>query len=493
VKRFGNTPWIWAGTALLTFWMAAVQPYRAALAVTDRKLLEETSSAFSEIARSATPAVVFIEVEKTIQTGGRGQVPQFFQNDPFEFFGDDFLRRFFQMPQQRSPRQFRQRGAGSGFLISEDGYILSNSHVVGDADRITVTLHDGRTFKGRKVGADPHTEVAVIKIEGSGFPFLRMGDSSTLEVGEWVIAIGNPFGLTETVTVGIVSAKGRANIGIADYEDFIQTDAAINPGNSGGPLLNIAGEVVGINTAIYSRSGGYMGIGFAIPIDMASAIKDQLVETGTVTRSFLGVVIQDVDEDLAGSFGLETARGILIAEVQQNSAAEKGGLKQGDIILKLDGREVEGVNPFRNTVASTPPGTALTLTVFRDHEFLEVRVITESLDDEGVASGSPSDVQQKLGLTVQDLDPALAQRFGYQMGEGVIVSQVEPGSIAADEGIRPGALIVEVNRQPVSSAAQFRDLLAEASGRGNVLLLVRDGQSYRFVILKLGDEEEGLR
>ena len=315
-------------------------------------VLEQTGKAFSHVAKTATPAVVFIRVEKVIEAGMRR--PHAY-NDPFGFFGDDMLERFFRYHGQPQ-RRFRQEGAGSGFIITKDGYILTNSHVVGDADRIRVKLHDGREFDAKRIGSDERSEVAVIKIEADNLPTVKLGDSSALDVGEWVIAVGNPFGLTETVTAGIVSALGRNNIGIADYENFIQTDAAINPGNSGGPLLNIKGEVIGINTAIYSQSGGYMGVGFAIPINMAASIKEQLVKSGKVTRGYLGVYLQAVTPDLAETFDLkEDVSGILVADVEDDSAAEDAGLQQGDVIIGLNGRDVDDIGRFRNEVSSFPP------------------------------------------------------------------------------------------------------------------------------------------
>ena len=293
---------------------------------------------------------MFIQVEKQVPAGHMYQF-----NNPFDLFGDDFAERFFGVPRRPRPdrrapnrnRQpmFKQTGQGSGFIISKDGYILTNTHVVGDVDTITVRLSDGREFKAKRIGADPRTEVALIKIESEGdLPVLEIGDPEKLQIGEWVIAIGNPFGLKETLTVGVVSAKGRSNIGITDYEDFIQTDAAINPGNSGGPLLNIDGKVVGINTAIYSRSGGYMGIGFAVPIDMAMRIKDQLVTSGRVTRGYVGVYLNpgEVTEEMAKSFGRNEAGGVLIAEVEKDGPADKAGIRSGDILTELNGVKIKG-------------------------------------------------------------------------------------------------------------------------------------------------------
>ena len=453
--------------------------------------LESTSSAFTEIARHAKDAVVFIQVERTITRGAR-HPQQYHFNDPFDFFGDDFLRRFFGpqvRPDQQPQRRFRQMGQGSGFLISADGEILTNHHVVGDADKITVRLTDGREFEAERVGTDPKSEVAVIRIKGDNFPFLEMGNSDDLNVGEWVLAIGNPFGLNATVTAGIVSAKGRSNIGIADYEDFIQTDAAINPGNSGGPLLNIHGKVIGINTAIYSRSGGYMGIGFAIPVNMARQIRNQLVDTGRVTRGYLGVYIQELTRELAEGFGLENNQGILVSDVIPDSPAEKAGIQQGDVIVRLNDRAVDSVPDFRNTVAANPPGSLLRLTILRDGKIELIEANTEPLPDEQAQAVEPSRIMEQLGFTVQELTSELAQRMGYEELNGVIISDVARGSLAERAGLRPGQLIMEANRSGITSIDDFNRQLAKArESTGSVLLRIREGAASRFVIIKLEDE-----
>ncbi len=449
------------------------------------EVLERASQAFTRVARIATPAVVFIQVEKTVQAPQRHGAPF---GDPFDFFGDDFFRRFFgdpRGPDRRQPRQQRQVGQGSGFIVTSDGYILTNNHVVRDADKITVRLHDGREFEAEHVGGDPQSEVAVIKIEdGSDLPVIDMGDSDALEIGEWVIAIGNPFGLSETLTVGVVSAKGRSGIGLADYEDFIQTDAAINPGNSGGPLLNINGEVIGINTAIFTRSGGYMGIGFAVPINMARAIKRQLVETGEVTRGHLGIMIQEVTSELADSFGLEEPRGILIGDVLPDSPAEEQGLQKGDILLERDGRAIKDVTSFRNEIALTAPGTEIELTLFREGDTIQKTVVIGTLDDAQVVTAEKEEEwQEKLGFTVQELTAELAERFGYEAGQGVLVSDVRPHGPAARAGIRAGNLIVSINRQAVRTPEEFYQTLED--GGDTVLLQVRDGRHSRFVAIRL--------
>jgi serine protease Do len=453
---------------------------------------------FSGVAAKATPAVVFIQVEKQVPMGNM----QYSFNDPFELFGDDFAQRFFgpngrrQMPNNRGQRHhqqmFKQMGQGSGFLISKDGYILTNTHVVGDADKITVRLADGREFKAKRIGADSKTEVALIKIDAENLPYIKPGDVQKLETGEWVIAIGNPFGLKETLTVGVVSAKGRSNIGITDYEDFIQTDAAINPGNSGGPLLNIDGEVVGINTAIYSQSGGYMGIGFAVPIDLAIGIKNQLVATGHVTRGYIGVMLNpgDVTEEMAQSFGRSEAGGVLVADVTKEGPAAKAGMQSGDIIIELNGKKVKDGVGFRRDVARIMPNTKADLVVFRDGKAKKLTVIVASFPDDEEGKGvEPKDEKgalDKLGFDVQAMTKDLAERFGYETGEGVIISEVDQGSAAEDAGLKPGMLIVEVNRSAVTNVKQFEQAVRKEKD-GNLLLRIKTDQGAIFLNLKLND------
>jgi len=452
----------------------------------DLALLRRTSSAFAAVAREAIPAVVSIRVEKTVETFQRVTPFQF--NNPFDFFGDDFLRRFFPDYQLYYPRQFRLGGQGSGFLISKDGYILTNNHVVGDADRIRVRLHDGREFDAKRIGSDPKSEVAVIKIEGDNFPYLQMGDSSALEVGELVIAIGNPFGLNETVTVGVVSAKGRTDVRVAEmeYQDFIQTDAAINPGNSGGPLLNIKGEVVGINTAIFTQSGGYQGIGFAIPINLANAVREQLVRTGRVTRGYLGVILQQITPELAESFGLgEEVKGILVADVERGSPADRAGIQQADIILKLNGEDVGSLQSFRNQIAMTSPGREIVLTVRRDQRLLDLKVRVGTMPGESESEATAADIYEQSGLTVQELDRETAERYGYELNEGVLVSAVKPNSWAALAGIRPGSLISSVNRKHVANVSEFKEALRNAKDSKSVLIRVKEGQFSRYLVLRL--------
>jgi serine protease Do len=449
---------------------------------------KELSKAFSDAAKAAMPAVVSIKVEKSVEvspTMGSGN--PFGLNDPFNQFDDDFLRRFFggRMPQRQSPQKYVERGQGSGFIISEDGYILTNNHVVGNVDKMTVELKDGRKFTDAKlIGTDPDSEVALIKIEGDHFPVLPLGDSDKIDVGDWVIAIGNPFGLNETVTVGVVSAVGRSNMHIAAYEDFIQTDAAINPGNSGGPLINLDGKVIGINTAIVSQSGGYMGIGFAIPTNMAKAIADQLKSGGRVSRGYLGILGQDVTPDMAELMGLKDSGGVLIADVPKDGPADKAGLKSRDVIVELNGKKIQSYDTFRNEIAVMRPGNSVRLTLLRNGERIE-RTITLGERPENVAQAQKSSEQpeQSLGLQVQDLTKQLADQLGYEPGEGVVVTAVQPGGPASDQGIQRGDLILSVNNRTVNSAREFTRAIGEAKKSGKVLLLVKRGDLSQFVVV----------
>jgi serine protease Do len=315
---------------------------------------------------------------------------------------------------------------------------------------------------------------------------LPLGDSDRVRAGEWVLAVGSPFGLSGTVTSGIVSATGRNNMGINDYEDFIQTDAAINPGNSGGPLVNLHGQVIGINTAIFSRSGGYQGIGFAIPVNMAHDVCDQLIASGSVTRGYLGILIQPLTEELAKSFGLDNQEGVLIGDVTDGSPADKAGLQAGDVIVQFDGKDVAQVGTFRNLVAYTDPGSDVSVTVLRDGKRERITVEIGKLDsaDEPAMAGESGPLPE-LGLSVQPLTDDVAQQLGYDAESGVVVTGVQPGSQAAEAGLKPGTLIKEVNRQPVGSVREFRDALAKNQDRGSVLLRVREGEFLRFVVLKL--------
>lgn len=472
-------------SVLLLVWLVLVSPATADDSIVN---LKNSGKAFASVAEAVSPSVASIRVE------GTAPVPA---TTPFRSpFDDEFFRRFFgdrfqPMPQPRQPQgQRRALGQGSGFVFSvQDGlledksYLLTNNHVVEHADKITVTFPNGQEFPAEITGTDPKSDVAVIEIETADIPALKLADSSKAEVGEWVVAIGNPFGLNHTLTVGVVSAKGRTSVGINDYEDFIQTDAAINPGNSGGPLVNMDGEVVGINTAIFSRSGGYMGIGFAIPSNLARGIAEQLVDKGSVTRGQLGVIIQPVTSDLAASFGIEAGKGVLVSQVNPDSPAQKGGLQVGDVIVEYAGRPVFDVGDFRNRVALTEPGTRQALTVLRDGRKRKLTVTIGQQDPQSLTASDETGRATDLGITVQTLTPQLAEQLDVELGRGVVVSRVEPGSVAAMAGIRQGAVILEVERQPVSSPGEFERAVAAAAPRGRVLLLVSADDVQRYVAL----------
>ena len=451
----------------------------------DLALLQKTSSAFTRIAKKTIPAVVFIKVEKSVESGQYMSPFEF--NNPFDLFSDEFFERFFgrKYPHMQQPRQYKQMGQGSGFIISPDGFILTNNHVVGDADKITVQMSDGKEFKAEIIGTDPSSDVALIKIDGSNdLPVLPLGDSDTLEVGEWVMAIGNPFGLSHTMTVGVVSAKGRTGVGITDYEDFIQTDAAINPGNSGGPLINMKGEAIGINTAIYSRSGGYMGIGFAIPVNMVKAIKAQLVKSGNVTRGYLGVSIQDLSNELVDSFALKDNKGVLVADVVKESPADKAGMKRGDVIVEYNSKKIQDTGNFRNMVALTPPDTKVDIKIVRDGKEKKLTVIIEE-QKKRLTKATQTEIMQKLGFSVQTLTEDIAKQLGLEPQKGVVVTEIVPGTAAQFVGLQPGNLIVEVNRKAIRDTDEFLEALNESLGSKRVLLLVKDRQSTRYVILAL--------
>ncbi len=348
-----------------------------------------------------------------------------------------------------------------------------------------MTLQNGRKTTATIVGVDAKTDLAVIKIDEKNLPSLTFGNSDTLDVGDWVIAVGNPFGLQATVTVGVVSAKGRNELHITDFEDFIQTDAAINPGNSGGPLLNIDGEVIGINTAIVSGSGGYMGIGFAIPSNMVKRIMDQLIKNGSVTRGFLGVTMQPVDSDLASYYKLSKVQGALITDVVKGSPAEQAGLKQEDIILSYNNFPLENLSAFRNAVSLMSPGSKVTLKILRDGKEQTVTVTISTLQEQAPVAAVANSSAQKLGVKVQALTAETAQQFGYTNDKGVVITSVEPNTPAAEVGLRPGSLIIAVNRKKIASVEEFNTALTEALNDGRVLLMVRQGEAVRFVAITI--------
>ncbi|MCS6927213.1 MAG: DegQ family serine endoprotease [Candidatus Binatia bacterium] len=437
---------------------------------------------FADTAQKVSPAIVNISTTQKVERRRPFRFPgpgprQPFEEDPFE----EFFRRFF----GDRPPPGQQRSLGSGFIISEDGYIITNSHVIGDAEKITVRLSDKAEYEAKVIGSDDKTDIALIKIEPKGpLPTVPLGDSSALRVGDWVMAIGNPFGLEQTVTVGIVSAKGRV-IGAGPYDDFIQTDASINPGNSGGPLLNLKGEVVGINSAIFSQSGGNIGIGFAIPIDMAKSIVAQLRETGKVRRGWLGVGIQPVTPELAKSFGLEEPQGALVAEVTKGSPAEKSGLERGDVIIAFNGTRIKDSHELPSLVARSPVGSTAEVTVLRSGKEKTFTVKLGELKEQQERAESTQESQEGWGMAVASITPELARRFQLDRNQkGVVVTEVEPGSPAELAGIQPGDVIEEVNRQPVSSIEDFNKALAAGKEKETLLLLARRGTFSSFFALR---------
>ena len=430
---------------------------------------------FVPIAKLAKASVVNVSsVKKAKQEGQSFQSPFF--DDPFfrRFFGEEFERR---MP---APREFQQQGLGSGVIVTSDGYIITNNHVVEGADELNVSLPDKRTFKAKVIGTDPKTDVAVIKIDASNLPALPWGDASQLEVGEMVLAVGNPFGLSQTVTMGIISAIGRANVGIVDYEDFIQTDAAINPGNSGGALVNLKGELIGINTAIFSQSGGYMGIGFAILSTMAKSVMQSLIKHGKVIRGWLGVSIQDVTPDLAKEFGATENKGALVGDVLEDSPASKAKLERGDIITTYDGVTVRDSNHLRGLVADTAPGTTARLSVLRNKKTADLKITIGELPKElakASRDGSGKGEHALAGLTVENV----RQSGRSKTSSGVVVTDIEPESSAERAGLQKGDIIREINRKPVKDVKDFERLTSQLSPRSSVLILVNRGNSTIFL------------
>ncbi|MEN6309699.1 MAG: Do family serine endopeptidase [Anaerohalosphaeraceae bacterium] len=463
--------------------VAVISPILSAAEDNGVETLRKTSRAFTEVAKKAVPAVVAVQVEQTVSSDMEG-----FGSSPFD---DEFFRRFFgpRFSPRNSEPQLR-KGQGSGFIISSDGYILTNNHVVDSADKITVVLKDGRKLEAKVIGTDPDSDVAVIKVEGKDFPTIELGDSDAVEIGEWVIAVGNPFGLAETVTVGVVSAKGR-QIGITEggYEDFIQTDAAINPGNSGGPLLDLDGKAIGMNSAIISQSGGYMGIGLAVPINMAKAVKEQLISGGKVVRGYVGITMnpEGLTPELAESFGYKGEGGVLVTEVLEESPAAKAGLKQGDIITQLNDKPVSGNDYFRNTVSLMAPGTKIKLTVFRDGKEKDITVEVASLS-ESKMSTKTSEIGTKLGLSVVPVDSDVARQLGAKGDQGVVVAEVTPRSPAQNAGLRPGMIILGVNQVYVNSVGEFNEALKETEQTRSARLLVKTGRMAQYVLLKLEDK-----
>jgi serine protease Do len=424
---------------------------------------------FSQLVQTYGPAVVNISVRSTVKASGHGRMPPGMNED-------NPLFQFMPHGNDGAP----MRGEGSGFIVSPDGIVLTNAHVVDGAQKVTVKLTDRREFEARVIGADAKSDVAVLKIDAHDLPVTKLGDPRTLRVGEWVVAIGSPFGLENTVTAGIVSAKGRS-LPDDTYLPLIQTDVAINPGNSGGPLINMRGEVVGINSQIYSRSGGYQGLSFAIPIDVAMNVGKQLQTQGHVTRGKLGVGIQDVDQALAESFGLDVPHGALVSSVEKGGPAAKAGLREGDVILGFDGQAIDSAGQLPSAVAATDPGKAVTVQVWRDRATREVSVkLGQTTEDSAVAANADGTAAGRLGMMVRPLSPEEKQQT--DLSDGLVVEDVD--GAAAEAGVRPGDIVIAANGTAVKSVEQLRSVVS--GSKSHVALLVQRGEARVFVPIELG-------
>ena len=437
------------------------------------------ANGFSDVLKPVLPAVVNIHTSKVVKQKPQQQSPFF--NDPFfqQFFGD--------RGQGGEQRPEREQSLGSGVIVTSDGMILTNNHVIDGASDIKVDLSDKREFTAKLVGTDPKSDVAVLKIDATNLPTLSIGESSHLQVGDMVFAVGDPFGVGETATMGIVSATGRSGLGIENYEDFIQTDASINPGNSGGAMVDLHGDLIGINTAIVTGGGGgNQGIGFAIPISMARSVMDQIVSHGKVVRGYLGVYIQNVDPAIAKQFGLSDNRGVLIGDVSADTPGAKAGLKRGDVILALNGQPTSGADQLRLHISQMPPGSTAKLQIYRDGKTQDVDVTLGELPAEKAAStGSDETSQGGLeGVDVQELTPDIARELNLPPAtHGVVVGSVDPSSAAAEVGLDRGSVIEEVNHKPVTNIQQYKQAVA-AAGQQPVLLLVYQNGATRFVVVQ---------
>lgn len=454
------------------------------------------SKAFREAADSVLPSVVMIRT-----TPKAAKIERLMPDDDDDMtpFGDLFrrnpeLRRFFrELPALPRPMpDFRGGGIGSGVVIDSSGVVLTNNHVVDGAEKIVVRTMDGREFKVAEVRGDPNSDLAIIMLENAqGLKAARLGDSDAVEVGDWVLALGDPFGLEGTVTAGIISAKGRG-VGITPRDNMLQTDAAINPGNSGGPLVNLDGEVIGINTAIHSRSGGNQGVGFAVPINTAKWVAEQLRKHGKVERAYLGVVIQPVTHELAEQFGVSARQGVLVTEVQADSPAAKAGLKPGDIIVEFAGRPVARPQELQSIVERAPIGSKQQLTIVREGKRQQVSIQPGRLPEEKLASAAApssggageSAAFERLGIEVETLTPQVAEQLGVKVEKGVVITSVRPNGLAAMAGLAPGQVIVEANRKPVANVEEFRKAVEAQPLNKGVLLLIRTAQGSRFVVLQ---------
>jgi serine protease Do len=439
---------------------------------------------FVDLAEKLMPATVNISTTKTVKESYH----QFEGDESLrQFFGDDFYDRFFGEPSRPGGKDQTLRSLGSGFIVSEEGYIITNNHVVAEADEIKVRLSDKEEYDVTIVGKDAKTDIALIKIDSpNDLPFVKLGDSDELKVGEWVMAIGNPFGLSQTVTVGIVSAKWR-KLNAGPYENFIQTDAAINQGNSGGPLFNTRGEVVGVNTAIFSTTGGNIGIGFATPINLVKSVVAQLKENGRVIRGWLGVIVQTVTPELADTFGLDEKKGALVADIDGDGPAAKAGIEKGDIILAFDGKEITQMDELPLIVAQTPVGKNVAVELLRNGKKITKKVNLGELKDEEVPRPPEVKTGGEIGMEVGELTTELTQKCRITEEKGVVVTYVDPDSPAERAGMRPCDVIIEINRKPVVNLKEYNRAIQEARQSDKILFWLKRGRNSQFVVVTLGE------
>lgn len=465
----------WGLIIMMTF---LIGMWPAGASADPQSVINDLDQAYMGIAQKILPAVVRVSSTRAVPISSEEGLPPALKKFFFPFSPFD----------QQSPKQLQQHpvplevALGSGFIISADGLIVTNNHVVKDMTSIKVTLPGNRDFKAKLIATDPESDVALIKINAKNLPTLQWGDSSKIRVGEIVIAVGNPFGLSGTVTKGIVSATGRTNMGITGYDDFIQTDAPINPGNSGGPLVNVRGEVIGINTAIASRTGGNVGVGFAIPSNSAKLVMDQLLKTGKVQRGLLGVNIQDLSEALAKSFGRTDTNGALVSQVLPKSPAEKAGIKQGDIILDFNGRKITSAAELKNFVGETKPGTTAKVTLWRDRKTMQVNVpIAERTGKAPAAGGATEGTSKDLGIQVGKVPAQLASKLGLKMGVGLLVEAVDPSGRGAAMGLANGDVILEVDGKEITSVSGFEKEVAAAKKNGLIRFMIQRNSERIFL------------
>ncbi|MBN2365408.1 MAG: DegQ family serine endoprotease [Calditrichaeota bacterium] len=445
----------------------------------DIAVAEQLSNVFASVADKTNPSVVTIFTETTVSLRQRLPI------SPFEeFFGEEFFKRFFQQPEGN--REYTQRGLGSGVIMRKDGILVTNNHVIRGVDKINVSLLDGREFEARVEGTDSLTDLAVLTIDANDLQPIKLGDSDRSRVGEWVLAIGSPLNpqLQHTVTAGIISARGRSGVGLTTYEDYIQTDAAINPGNSGGALVNLRGELIGINAAIATRTGGNMGIGFAIPVNLVQKVMTDILEKGRVVRGWLGVTIQDIDPEIGKALGLKTTKGVLITQVQEGTPAEKAGLKTEDVIIKVNGDAVNNTTELATRIASTSPGKEVTLTVIRDGKERKITATLGELESGNLplAQRRSESTYEKVGLQLSNITPGVAQKYNLKEDQrGVVVTAVDPGSLASQAGFRPGDVILKLNRKDVKSVEEFDDMMDDVKEGGNLLFYIQRGEGNLFI------------